>query len=584
MLRDIGIFWKLVLGFFAVSFFLLLTGWFGLQAMSSTSANFQQESEEVFGILDLSSTIVSLWYQVIIQSQQLAIENSGETIFHVEELMENLKRNIHSFEQAARREQETILAKRLQLSFAQLEKNVKTIIDQARSANQFSDQDDQLSFVESSKIKNVAMSEVAIHNLLETRSFVVEETKKFAEDMVASSQKTRRITLFLLVAGLLFSVLVSFLLSYVLSNPLIQLKDTASRIVNGDFEARSTINSKDEIGNLAALINEVADDLKKKLTLEEHEKMLKQELSRKNQRLESQAKELQNKIAESEDIKRAILNIMEDVDETNKELTEAHGKLQTNVKELRKLDLQKDQFISIAAHELKTPLTSIHGFSDLLAKPAVIENPSLRKKYLDIIHKDAKRLGSLITNILELSRMDIGTLKLAWQKVDLEKFMGDIKEQMDIIITQAGYQSQYEIEKGLPKIVIDLDKTFQVVTNLLSNAVKYAGKGTISFIIKKQGDNVLFSVEDTGEGISKEHQEKIFERFYQIESHLVRSQGGTGLGLSLCQGFIEAMGGKIWVISELGKGTKFFFTIPISKTIKKESIHIFRKKTPEDEK
>jgi PAS domain S-box-containing protein len=280
---------------------------------------------------------------------------------------------------------------------------------------------------------------------------------------------------------------------------------------------------------------------------------------------ESKTKEeqIRQRTEELEKTKAATLNIMEDIEIANKDLVSAQEQLKQNVSELRKLDTQKDQFISIAAHELKTPLTSIKGFSDLLMKDSISSNPETRRKYLTIIYNDTRRLGSLITNILELSRMDLGTMKISMQKISVPDLIGEVRDQMDIIIRQKGLDSEYEIESGIPEIIVDKDKIIQVISNLINNAVHYTEKGKISITTKRSDKFALFSVSDTGAGIPKEHWGKIFTRFYQVDSPLTRKIGGTGLGLSISKGFVEAMGGTIWFESEVDKGTTFCFTIPI---------------------
>lgn len=426
------------------------------------------------------------------------------------------------------------------------------------------------------ELRNYFMKRGSVYDkVLESSTFTILLSSKKANE---TFKKFVGEAMMFSLAILVIFIFLGFLVTSLITTPIRNLTKFVGEVSKGNYDVKIDGKGTDEIGILFEEFTALAEKLKfSKEKLDRHQEELLTERKKLEDQVEERTKQIQLKANEAESTKRAILNIMEDVDETNKHLTEVHAQLQKNVQELRKLDLQKDQFISIAAHELKTPLTSIQGFSDLLAKQTIIENPKLRSKYLSIIHKDSRNLGNLISNIMELSRMDLGTLKLAWQKVDLQKFMKDVKDQMNIIITKAGYQSQFEAEQNLPEIEMDRDKAFQVVTNLINNAVKYAGKGTISFTIKRQGENIQFLIEDTGEGISKKSQAKIFERFYQIESHLTRSQGGTGLGLSLCKGFIEAMGGKIWVESELGKGTKFFFTLPISRSMKpKEEVELFK--------
>ena len=276
--------------------------------------------------------------------------------------------------------------------------------------------------------------------------------------------------------------------------------------------------------------------------------------------------EIGKNMEELEQHKTAMLNIMEDVDDTNRQLINAQEKLKRNVEDLKRLDIQKDQFISITAHELKTPLTSIRGFSDLLMKDTIADNPPLRKKYLEIIFKDSKRLGDLISNILDLSRMDIGTLKMVWEEIPVASLIEEVKEQMDILIKEKGLESEFSVEEGMLPLTIDKGRIIQVISNLINNAVHYTEKGKIAVRVKRSGEDALFSVSDTGIGIPSEYVGKLFTRFYQVDNPMTRKIGGTGLGLSLCKGFVEAMGGKIWVESKVGEGSTFFFTLPLRQT------------------
>ena len=355
--------------------------------------------------------------------------------------------------------------------------------------------------------------------------------------------------------------------------PIKRLTKVVEEISKGDLNQKIQIKSKDEIGELALAFNKMVSDLKEsKKKIDDYSKDLEKQVS-------ERTNELNSKVEELESTKTAILNILEDTDDANKKLLELQENLKANIKELKKLDEKKDQFISIAAHELKTPLTSIQGFSDLLSKSNIAENTDLRTKYLGIIHKDAKRLGELISNILDLSRIDIGALKVAYQDVKISDLIDEIREQMDIIIREKGLKSEFKFENNLPIINLDKGKVIQVISNLINNAIHYTEKGKISVEIKKEDSNLLFSVSDTGVGIPKESQDRIFERFYQVDIPLTRKIGGTGLGLSICKAFVETMGGKIWFESKIGEGTTFYFTLPIKKDDQKKEIELFNDKT-----
>ena len=291
-----------------------------------------------------------------------------------------------------------------------------------------------------------------------------------------------------------------------------------------------------------------------------HEKIIERERGLRK-KIES---EVQKRTKELQESKLALLNMMEDVDEANKKLLEAQEKLQRSYEELKRVDEKKDEFISIAAHELKTPITAIHGFSQLLQNDKIIENKEMRKKFLKIIDKETKRLGNLVTDILDLSRIDLGTIKFNYQKVDLYEVLESIKREANVLIRE-GLEINYEIEKGLPKIITDRERLVQILLNLINNAVKYTPKGKITVGVKKEGAFIHFYVKDTGIGIAKAQREKIFERFYQIDSSYTRKKGGTGLGLSLCKEFVERLGGRIWVESKLRKGSTFHFTLPVNK-------------------
>jgi len=249
--------------------------------------------------------------------------------------------------------------------------------------------------------------------------------------------------------------------------------------------------------------------------------------------------------------------------QSNLKLRKAQTELRKSYKELKKLDVKKNEFISIASHELQTPMTTIHGFSQLLNKKKVLNNPKKRKKYLAIITSESERLSKLIKDMLDLSRIDLGTLKLNIETFDLTQLLKDMKFQMYQKIKEKGLKLNLKIDRNIPKMETDKEKLKQILINLISNATKYTEKGTITVEAHKQGRNIQFSVSDTGIGIPKKEFSKIFERFYQAGYSHRRRAPGAGLGLSVCKEFTEALGGKIWLTSKVGKGTTFYFTLPI---------------------
>jgi signal transduction histidine kinase len=256
---------------------------------------------------------------------------------------------------------------------------------------------------------------------------------------------------------------------------------------------------------------------------------------------------------------------------SNKKLRKAQIKLKKNVKQLEKLDEAKDHFISIAAHELKTPLTTISGYSQLLKKSKIIKNPKKRKMFLQIVDNESKRLSQLVSEMLDLSRIDMGATRFNIENIDIYELMENIDYEFRNIIQKKGISYEFKLDKNLPKIKTDKDKLHEIITNLVSNSLKYSIKGKITVRAKKKNKNILFTVADTGKGIPKKYHKKIFERFFQVDSTLSREVGGTGLGLSIAKEYAERLGGKIWFKSKVGKGTTFFVKIPIKTKIKARS-------------
>jgi signal transduction histidine kinase len=356
---------------------------------------------------------------------------------------------------------------------------------------------------------------------------------------------------------IIFATIVSVYLARSVTKPITELRDVTDKISKGNLDIKAEIKSRDEIGQLASAFNKMTEDLKKsREELKQYSKQLEREV-------EKRTKQLQLKIKEAEGSKAATLNIMEDVDETNKRLLEAQEKLKKYVKELKLLDIKKDEFISITAHELKTPLTSIRGFVDLLQREEVAANPTTRSNYLQIIHQDTERLGTLITDILDLSKLDLGTMKFNYEKTDFNEIMDEIRRQMYPIIEKKKLTPYYEIRKNIPPIITDKGRLIQVISNIINNAVKYTSEGGKIFVTAQpEKENILITIKDTGIGIPKEHIEKIFSRFYQVDSSYTRKMGGSGLGLAICKGIVEAMGGKIWAESKVGKGSTFYILLP----------------------
>ncbi|MBN2422320.1 HAMP domain-containing protein [Candidatus Woesearchaeota archaeon] len=379
-----------------------------------------------------------------------------------------------------------------------------------------------------------------------------------------------RVTLVSTSVLMVLTVLLYFAVNY-LTNPIKILRDNTVEISKGNLNIKTNIKSTDEIGDLASAFNRMTTDLKKfRSQLENYNKNLEKSI-------EARTKELDRKIKEAEESQIATLNILDDVDESNKELIGARKELQEKIKELKLMDKKKDEFLSVTAHELKTPLTSIRGFIQILKNEKIMRNRAVRTKYFNIIISDTHRLEKLITDILDLSRLDLGTMKFNFELTEIADIFKELTNLSSVSIKEKGLKSIFKFEKDIPELITDKSRLLQVLSNLINNSVKYTEKGYIKIEAVKKNSFVYFSVTDTGIGIPKEEHTRIFDRFYQIDSSYTRKVGGSGLGLAICKGIVEALGGKIWTESNPGKGAKFIFTLPLRiKRRGKQLLDLFR--------
>ncbi|MBU4242583.1 MAG: HAMP domain-containing protein, partial [Nanoarchaeota archaeon] len=380
---------------------------------------------------------------------------------------------------------------------------------------------------------------------------------------IDESEALKDLTRLSYIMAIIFSVIIivvsiiSLVLAKKITSSIIKLKNAALDLSQGKWKTRLNIHTKDEIENLAKTFVEMTKTLKKsRKQLESYSKSLESKVRQRTKQFEDKAKE-------AEDSKKATLNIMEDVEETNNKLKETERLLRINLREMKKLDKQKGEFISITSHELKTPITSIKGFVQLLSDPKIGKKSQKRKKYLGIVYREVIRLNILISDILDLSRLDLKTVKFNYEKVDLKELLDTVRKENELKANKKKIQLIVEVDKTVPKIENDRTRLLQVFTNLVVNAINYTQKGYVKITANKEKSKVHFIVEDTGIGISKQYFEKIFERFYQVDSSLTREIGGTGLGLAITKELITKMQGSIKVESIVGKGTKFHVLLPI---------------------
>ncbi|RLF36645.1 MAG: hypothetical protein DRN08_00940 [Thermoplasmata archaeon] len=230
-------------------------------------------------------------------------------------------------------------------------------------------------------------------------------------------------------------------------------------------------------------------------------------------------------------------------------------------RELRKSEQLKTEFMNIAAHELKSPITPIKGYLELILSDK--DASSRIKKWAKISLRNAKRLLRLVNDILDVSRLDTDTMRFNMEKIDPVELLNDVVEDMKPSVEKKNLQFIVEIPRDLPYVVGDKIRLSQVLKNLLINAIKFTENGYIAVRARSEEGYLLISVEDTGIGISRDEFKKIFTKFYQAYTGDDRRSEGAGLGLFICREIVKKHGGDILVESEVGKGSVFTVKLPV---------------------
>jgi two-component system, sensor histidine kinase ChiS len=321
-------------------------------------------------------------------------------------------------------------------------------------------------------------------------------------------------TTFILIMGAIVvgAFPVSMVFSRTISNPVKRLDLGSRRIGAGDLTHRISIKSGDEIEELADTFNQMADDLQRKI---------------------------------------------DEIEAANEEL--------------KKLDHLKSQFISMASHELRTPLIAIQGYVELLQEGSAGEITGEQMRMLRTVSRNTTRLARIVTELLDISRIEENKLVLKHELFALAELINEVAEEQQPVFNKRRHTISLEIEPNLAPILGDRDRIVQVITNLVGNAIKYtADRGHIRVLASQDADKVHVRVQDNGIGIKPEHLDKIFSRFYEvadITKHTTGKDdfmaGGTGLGLPIVKGIVEAHGGQVWVESEYGQGSTFHVTLPV---------------------
>jgi signal transduction histidine kinase len=278
-----------------------------------------------------------------------------------------------------------------------------------------------------------------------------------------------------------------------------------------------------------------------------------------NQRLRGERDLLRRRLAEVEETFRAAIH------DSRQEILSINEALSGANARLYELDRMKDAFLSMVTHELRTPLTVIRGVTEMFEAGIYGELSAEQAEQIRQISAQAERLRRLVEDLLDLSKMEAGMMRLRRSPLDPYSLVEAACGQMSALAAQSGVALQNHVARDLPEINCDGQRIEQVLVNLLTNAIKFSVHGgTIAVSAETQSTHIRFCVADSGRGIPREALPHIFDKFFQAQPGAETGLKGTGLGLAIVKHIVELHGGEVSVESEAGVGSRFYFTLPIS--------------------
>lgn len=272
---------------------------------------------------------------------------------------------------------------------------------------------------------------------------------------------------------------------------------------------------------------------------------------------DTKASQLDEKVRELTAMRTALLNMLDDMDESRRKLELAYDELKT-------LDKLKSDFIDIAAHELRTPLVAVKTYIELILKGKLGKLNKLQQEKLEIGSKNLMQLTRLIDDMLEISRIEAGKLELRTEYCSISDIIELAVDELRAFVEEKHQTLTVNVPANLPALPCDAAMVTKVFKNLVSNAIEYTHyNGRIAIEVHADKAAIHLYVMDNGIGIPKSEQDKVFDKFHIVDQSLSRSERGVGLGLAIVKGIVEGHGGKIWVESAHGHGSTFHVTLPI---------------------
>ncbi|MDK2844794.1 MAG: two-component system, OmpR family, sensor histidine kinase VicK [Enterococcus sp.] len=434
-------------------------------------------------------------------------------------------------------------------------------------------------------------------------------------DIEDQYQQIKNIAVIFVTASLLavgISMVVAILIAHSITQPIGEMREQALRIARGDYSRKVTVHGKDELGQLALTFNQLAEQI------EETQDAMESERNRLNSVLSHMsdgvvATDRRGKVITINDMALSLLGISKEAaigqnilnlldiekDYTLRKILESTEELliernesnygdnkiirvefsmirresgfisglvavMHDVTKQEQNERDRREFVSNVSHELRTPLTSMRSYIETLSEGAW-QDQEMAPRFLKITLDETDRMIRMINDLLDLSRMDNGNLKLNIEMVNFNELVNFVLDRFDVII--ANSEKKYRIVREFTQrplfVEVDTDRMIQVIDNIMNNAIKYSPDGgKITVRLMETHNNVILSITDQGLGIPKKDISRIFERFYRVDKARARKQGGTGLGLAISKEVVKALGGTIWATSVENYGSTFYISLP----------------------
>ena len=429
------------------------------------------------------------------------------------------------------------------------------------------------------------------------------------------SQMSQTVSIFLnaSVVAIIITIVLAVIISRGLTRPISEMRRQTANIADGDYSGKVTVYGADELGELAETINDLSYKVKDAQETTESERqrlgsvlrhmtdgVLATDRRGKIIIINSRAMDLLS-ISQDRAIGQSIMKVLKLGEKfTFRQLLETQDELILNIPtddqdtilrgefsviqresgfisglvcvlsditEQEKVEQERRSFVSNVSHELRTPLTSVKSYTESLIDGAW-EDKEIAPEFLKVISTETDRMIRMITDLLNLSRMDQGKQELNLEFVSINELVAHIIDRFEMVLKSEQYRNKkYKIERDFTQrtlwVEIDQDKFIQVIDNIMNNAIKYSPDGgKITCRLMETHNSVVISITDEGLGIPRKDIGHVFDRFYRVDKARARSMGGTGLGLAISKEVVQLHGGKIWVTSVENKGSTFFISLP----------------------